>query len=71
MVEKTLESPLDCKEIKRVNPKRNQPWILTVRTDAKAEAPLLWPPDTKSQIRPWYGERLRERGERGSRGWDG
>ena len=43
-----LESPLDCKEIKQVNPKGNQSWILIERTDAEAEAPILWPPDVKS-----------------------
>ena len=46
---KTLESPLDYKEIKPVNPKGNQPWIFTGRTDAEAEAPILWPPDVMSQ----------------------
>ena len=46
--EKSLESPLDCKEIKPVNPKRNQPWIFIGRTDAKAEALILWPPDMKN-----------------------
>ena len=50
MLEKTLESPLDCKEIQRVNPKGNQPLIFIGRTDAEAEAPILWPPDTKSQL---------------------
>ena len=50
MLEKTLESPLDCKEIKPVNPKGNQPWIFIGRTDAKAEAPILWPPDAKSWL---------------------
>ena len=50
VLEKTLESPLDSKEIKPVNPKGNQPWIFTVRTDAKTEAPILWPPDAKSQL---------------------
>ena len=49
VLEKTLESPLDCKEIKLVNPKWNQSWIFIERTDAKAEAPVLWPPDVKSQ----------------------
>ena len=49
-LEKTLESPLDCKEIKPVNSKGNQPWILTGRTDAEAEAPILWPPYSKSQL---------------------
>ena len=48
--EKTLKSPLDCKEIKPVNPKGNQPWIFTGKTDAEAEAPILWPPDGKSKL---------------------
>ena len=47
VLEKTLESPLDCK-IKPVNPKGNQSWIFIGRTDAQAEAPILWPPDVKS-----------------------
>ena len=46
-LEKTLESPLDCNEIKPVNPKGNQPWIFIGRTGAKAEAPILWPPEAK------------------------
>ena len=50
VLEKTLESPLDCKEIKQVNPKGNQPWILIGRTDAEGEAPILWPPDVKSWL---------------------
>ena len=50
MLEKTLESPLDSKEILPVNPKRNQPWIFIGRTDAEAEAPVLWSPDAKSQL---------------------
>ena len=48
--EKTLESSLDSKEIKQVNPKRNQPWIFIGRTDAEAKTPLLWPPDMKNQL---------------------
>ena len=48
MLEKTLESPLDCKEIKPVNPRENQPWIFIGRTDAEAEALILWPPDVNS-----------------------
>ena len=48
VLEKTLESPLDCKEIKPVNPKGNQPRIFIGRTDA--ESPILWPPDMKSQF---------------------
>ena len=50
VIEKTLESPLDSKEIKPVNSKGNQPWIFTGRTDAEAEAPILWPPDVKSWL---------------------
>jgi len=50
VLEKTLENPLDCKEIKPVSPKRNQPWIFIGRTDAEAEAPILWLPDVKSQL---------------------
>ena len=50
VLEKTLKSPLDCQEIKPVNPKRNQPWIFIGRTDAKTEAPILWPPDVKSWL---------------------
>ena len=50
MLEKTLESPLDVKEIKPVNPKGNQPSILIRRTNVKAEAPILWPPDAKSWL---------------------
>ena len=48
VLEKTLESPLDCKEIQPVNPKGNQPWIFIGRTDAEVEAPILWPPDVKT-----------------------
>ena len=48
VLEKTLESPLDCKEIKPINPKGNQPWTFIGRTVAKAEAPILWPPDSRT-----------------------
>ena len=48
LLKKTLESLLDCKEIKPVNPKGNQPWIFIGRADAEAEAPIIWPPDAKS-----------------------
>ena len=48
MLEKTLESPLDCKEIQVVHPKGNQSRIFIGRTDAEAEVPILWPPDTKN-----------------------
>ena len=50
VLKKTLECPLDSKEIKPVNPKGNQPWIFTGRTVAEAEAPVLWPPDAKSWL---------------------
>ena len=50
MVLKILENPLDCKRIKQVSPKGNQSWIFTGRTNAEAEAPVLWPPDAKGQI---------------------
>ena len=50
MLDKTLKSPLNSKEIKPVNPKRNQPWIFIGWTDAEAEAPILWSPDVKSQL---------------------
>ena len=48
VLEKTLESPLDCKEIQPVNPKGNQSWIFIGRTDAEAETSILWPPDAKN-----------------------
>ena len=47
-LEKTLESPLDCKEIQPVHFKGDQPWVFIGRTDAEAETPILWPPDVKS-----------------------
>ena len=50
VLEKTLESALDSKKIKPVHPKGNQPWIFIGRTDAEAEAPILWPPDAKSWL---------------------
>ena len=50
VLEKTLESPLGCKEVKPVHPKGNQPWIFIGRTDAEVEALILWPPDVKSWI---------------------
>ena len=50
VLDKTLESPLDCKEIKPVNPKGNQPWIFTGGIAAKTKALILWPPDAKSQL---------------------
>ena len=50
VLEKTLETPLDCKEIQPVHPKGNQSWILIGRTDVEAETPILWPPDVKSWL---------------------
>ena len=50
VLEKTLESPLDCQEIQPVNPKGNQSWIFIGRTDAKAETPILWPTDAKNWL---------------------
>ena len=50
VLRKTLESPLDSKEIKPVNPEANQPWIVIGRTDAEAKAPTLWPPDVMSWL---------------------
>ena len=50
VVLKTLGRPLDCKEIKSVNPKRNQSWIFTGRNDAEVEAPIIWPPDVKNWL---------------------
>ena len=48
VLEKTLESPLDCKDIQPVHPKGDQSWVFTGRTDVEAETPILWPPDVKS-----------------------
>ena len=72
VLEKTLERPLDCKEIQAVHPKGNQSWIFTERTDA--EAPMLWPPYVKKLThlkRSWCWERLKAGGEGDDRGWDG
>ena len=71
VLEKTLESPWESKEIKPVNPKENQPWILFGRTDAEAEASTLCPPEEPTHWkRPWCWERLKPR-EGDNRGWDG
>ena len=67
VLKKTLESPLDSMEIKAVNPKGNQPWTLTGRTNAEAEAPILWPPDATSQLTgrdPDAGKDWRQKGKR-------
>ena len=50
VLEKTVEGPLDCKEIQPVHPKGNQSWVFIGKTDAEAEAPILWPPNAKSQL---------------------
>ena len=73
---KTVVSPLDCKEIQPVHPKRNQSWIFIGRIDAEAETPILSPLDAKSSQsfplkRLWCWERLRAGGEGNDRGWDG
>ena len=54
VLEKTLESPLDCKEIQTVHPKGDQSWVFIGRTDVEAETPILWPPDVKS----WFEKTL-------------
>ena len=66
MLEKTLESPLDCKEIQLVHPKGDQSWVFTGRTDVEAETPILWPPDEKTLMlgkiegrRRWGRQRVR------------
>ena len=59
VLEKTLESPLDCKEIQPVHPKWNQSWIFIRRSDAEAETPILWPPDVKS----WFIGKVPDAGE--------
>ena len=75
VLEKTLESPLDCKEIKPVSPKGNQPWRLIGRTEAEGEIPILWPPDVKSWLTgkdPDAGNDWRQRREwQGMRWLDG
>ena len=73
VLEKTLESPLDCKEIQPVHPKGDQSWVFIGRTDAEAETPVLWPPHVKSWLignDPWYWEGLGAGGEGDERRWD-
>ena len=72
VLEKSLENPLDCKEIQPVHPKGNQPWIFTERTDA--EAPILWPPHAKNCLirkDPDAGKDGRQEEKGDNRGWDG
>ena len=73
VLEKILESPLDCKEIKRVNPKGNQSWTFIGRTDAETEAPILWSRYVKSWSvrKDWCWERLKSGREGDNRRWDG
>ena len=74
VLEKTLENPLDCKDIKPVHHKGNQYWIFIGRTDAEPEAPIFWPPDAKNWLigkGPDVGKRLTAGGEGDNRGWDG
>ena len=71
MLEKTLESPLDCKEIQPVHAKGDQSWVFIGRTDVEAETPILWPPDNEELThlkRPLFWERLRAGGEGDDRG---
>ena len=72
VLEKTLDSPLDCEEMKPVNPKGNQPWIFIGTADVETEAPVLWPLDVQ---RPFIGKdpdtgKIDGKRRRGGRGWD-
>ena len=72
VLENTLESPLDCKEIQSVHPNGDQSWIFIRKTDAEAKSPILGPPDVLIHYkRPWFWERLNTGEERDRRGWDG
>ena len=76
VLEKTLESPLDCKEIQPVHPKGDQSWMFIGRTDVEAETPILWPPDAKNSLfgkdpdagRDW-GQEEKEMTENEMVGW--
>ena len=70
MLEKTLESPLGCKEIQTVHPKGNQSWVFIGRTDAEAETPALWPPDVKSWL-IWKDPDAGKAGRWEEWGWQG
>ena len=72
LLEKTLENPLDSKEIQPVHPKGNQSWIFIGRTDAEAEAPILWPPEKELTHlkRPCCWDRSKAGGDGDDRGWD-
>ena len=73
VLEKTLESAMDYKEIQQVHPKGDQSWVFTGRTDVEVETPILWPPDAKSWLiwKDWCWERLKAEGEGDNRGWNG
>ena len=74
VLENTLDSPTDSKEIQPVHPKGNQCWIFIGRTDAESETSILWPSDVKNWLTgkdPEYWERLKAGGEGDDRGWDG
>ena len=74
VLEKTLESPLDSKEIRPVHPKGNQCWIFIGRTDAKAEPTILWPPDLKNWLGgkdPYAGKNWRQEQKGMTEDWDG
>ena len=74
VLEKTFESPLDCKEIQPVHPKGDQSWVFIGRTDAEAETPIFWLPHAKSWLiekDPDAGRDWGQRGEGDNRGWDG
>ena len=73
VLEKPLESPLDCKEIQPIHPKGDQSWVFIGRTDAEAETPILWPPDAESWLiwkDPDAGKDWRQE-EKGTTGWNG
>ena len=73
MLEKTSENPLDCREIKPVNPKGNQSWIFIGRIDAEAKVAIFWPSDARSQLirkKPWCWEGLKAGGEGDNREQD-
>ena len=74
VLEKTLESPLDCKEIQPVHPKGDQSWVFIGRTDVEAETPntlAIWCKELTHWKRPWCWERLKVGEEGDNRGWDG
>ena len=73
VLEKTLESPLDCKEIQPVHPKGDQSWVFTGRIDVEAETPIVWPPDAKNGLigkDPDAGKDQQEEGKAGGEGDD-